>query len=924
RSLGLSRPASALAGLLFGLSGYTLAHVENINQLNALAWLPAMLWLYDAAAGAASWRGRVRWGAALAVAVTMALLAGHTQTTFIDLAGLALYAAAKLGALLWSRPHRSTPQQEIDVEPATEAASGYGETHPAGGSGIARFRIVVWALLPILALFAAVLLSAAQLLPTLELNRLGLRTGGLPYRQAVSFSLRPRLLAQTILPPLAGGLAGTFGSEGYAEFAGWLAVAGLVLAGLGLRRALRRGRREGRALALDPGTAALVALAVVGFLLALGVYNPLYYLLWRFVPGFALFRAPARWLALYTLGVAGLAGAGLDALLPSQTEALPATPTARGSFFRDRPSLALAGAVMVLALLVSQQLPRWPVLAGWLAAGLLALALCQWGGGAGTGPVRHARRGLARGLLMALVFAELWRGDRALPFTLATAPAATDGLRSAPAALLAATGGQPPAGRDRFLSLSNIQFDPGDLAQLRRLEGDRLSTEALDRFVRSAKQMEVLAPNLSLLLQLPAVDGYDGGILPLDRYVKLQSLFLAPGAGVPAGMPARSPLPDGRLREQLRQIPPDRLLDLTGTRYVITDKQNDLWAGDVYYDLEQAVTLTPGQTLTLDLSAYPAFSATTLGIVSSLTKPAAGGGPAATITITGANGGSVSLDMAATDETGWAQATATTGETVARTWPDWMGPGHDDLALKNFPAGAGCAGPVTPGPTASAACPITPRTLTISVRPDLQAALVLRGLTLIDRRTASHQSVTLSPRGDRRLIYSGDVKIYERTAAAGRAWLVHDAQAVAGDAEALARLAEPDFDPRRTAIVVGSAQDTAAGVSRENAAANGDTIETFRFDAENIVLRTIASRPALLVLADAGYPGWEARVDGRVVPILPADLLFRAVAVPAGSHEITFAYQPASWRQGRRLSLIALALLATTLAATFVRKPRQA
>ncbi|HEX9117095.1 MAG TPA: hypothetical protein VGA61_13590, partial [Anaerolineae bacterium] len=98
RSLGLSRPASILAGLLFGLSGYTLAHIENINQLNALAWLPAMLWLYDAAAGAGSWRGRVRWGTALAVAVAMALLAGHTQTTFIDLAGLALYAAAKLGA----------------------------------------------------------------------------------------------------------------------------------------------------------------------------------------------------------------------------------------------------------------------------------------------------------------------------------------------------------------------------------------------------------------------------------------------------------------------------------------------------------------------------------------------------------------------------------------------------------------------------------------------------------------------------------------------------------------------------------------------------------------------------------------------------------------------------------------------------------
>ena len=44
---GSSRLAGFAAGLIFGLGGFTLARVENINQLNALAWLPAMLWLYD-------------------------------------------------------------------------------------------------------------------------------------------------------------------------------------------------------------------------------------------------------------------------------------------------------------------------------------------------------------------------------------------------------------------------------------------------------------------------------------------------------------------------------------------------------------------------------------------------------------------------------------------------------------------------------------------------------------------------------------------------------------------------------------------------------------------------------------------------------------------------------------------------------------
>jgi hypothetical protein len=52
----------------------------------------------------------------------------------------------------------------------------------------------------------------------------------------------------------------------------------------------------------------------LGLFLALGRWNPLYFLLYQVVPGFDLFRAPARWMMLYTLGAAVLAGGGLAAL----------------------------------------------------------------------------------------------------------------------------------------------------------------------------------------------------------------------------------------------------------------------------------------------------------------------------------------------------------------------------------------------------------------------------------------------------------------------------------------------------------------------------------------------------------------------------------------------------------------------------------
>ena len=47
-----------------------------------------------------------------------------------------------------------------------------------------------------------VALAAAQLLPTLELSRLSVRGSGLPYQEAVSFSLKPGFIFKAFLPPL--------------------------------------------------------------------------------------------------------------------------------------------------------------------------------------------------------------------------------------------------------------------------------------------------------------------------------------------------------------------------------------------------------------------------------------------------------------------------------------------------------------------------------------------------------------------------------------------------------------------------------------------------------------------------------------------------------------------------------------------------
>ncbi|HEU0069917.1 MAG TPA: hypothetical protein VFS04_01360 [Alphaproteobacteria bacterium] len=51
-------------------------------------------------------------------------------------------------------------------------------------------------------------------------------------------------------------------------------------------------------------------------------------------------------------------------------------------------------------------------------------------------------------------------------------------------------------------------------------------------------------------------------------------------------------------------------------------------------------------------------------------------------------------------------------------------------------------------------------------------------------------------------------------------------------------------------------------------------------------------RPGYLVLNELAHPAWQASVDGRDLPILRANRLFRAVALPTGEHTVVWRFQP--------------------------------
>ena len=67
---------------------------------------------------------------------------------------------------------------------------------------------------------------------------------------------------------------------------------------------------------------------------------------------------------------------------------------------------------------------------------------------------------------------------------------------------------------------------------------------------------------------------------------------------------------------------------------------------------------------------------------------------------------------------------------------------------------------------------------------------------------------------------------------------------------------------------------------------------------ERVVIQTESTGPAYLLLADTFDPGWSATLDGSPVPIRPAYVAFRAVALPAGPHTVVFTYRPAGFVPG--------------------------
>jgi hypothetical protein len=194
----------------------------------------------------------------------------------------------------------------------------------------------------------------------------------------------------------------------------------------------------------------------------------------------------------------------------------------------------------------------------------------------------------------------------------------------------------------------------------------------------------------------------------------------------------------------------------------------------------------------------------------------------------------------------------------------------------------------------------------VEVRPLVPHAYVrIERLILVDE-TGSRQPLShLANKGDHTLVYrSEDVAVYQNHDALPRVFLVRGARAAPDDEEALRILRGPDFDPR--AEVLLASEQIVAG---QPATTGEDRAELLTYDTGRVVVSVEAAADGYLVLADAWYPGWRVSVDGQESSLLRADVIFRAVRLPAGEHVVEFTYAPQSFRIGVWVTVAALLLL---------------
>lgn len=140
------------------------------------------------------------------------------------------------------------------------------------------------------------------------------------------------------------------------------------------------------------------------------------------------------------------------------------------------------------------------------------------------------------------------------------------------------------------------------------------------------------------------------------------------------------------------------------------------------------------------------------------------------------------------------------------------------------------------------------------------------------------------------------------------AWIVHTVLEL-DPTTALQQINAGTIDPKTTATI-----EETAPVMTVPADSSGDSVSVTKYEPDSVTLQATAASDGMLVLSDVYDPNWKVEVDGESAQLYVVDGVLRGVALPAGTHTVSFNYEPDSLRYGLIISMATIVGLIVFLA----------
>ena len=190
--------------------------------------------------------------------------------------------------------------------------------------------------------------------------------------------------------------------------------------------------------------------------------------------------------------------------------------------------------------------------------------------------------------------------------------------------------------------------------------------------------------------------------------------------------------------------------------------------------------------------------------------------------------------------------------------------------------------------------------------------------TIDDVEAGLPATPVLNALNTRYIVIGGDYAPAYNAGALGNAWFVDEVVPAASPDEEIAFLGSVDL---RHQAVIGRDMPAVKAAPADST----DSIVLTSYAPSELRYHYQAAGDRLAVFSEIYYPdGWKAQVDGVPAEVLRADWTLRAMALPAGGHDIVIRFEPDSYRIGagisRASSITLILLLLLSLGGLFWKK----